>query len=181
MGGIITIDFRGDRLLGIETEAGALIPLRPLVLGMGLDWSSQRKRIKRDAILAGAVVMMTTGSDPEAMCLPLDLVPGFLFRIDASRVDEAVRGKVLDYQRHCFGVLAQALVRPRQDAPALVAEPTDVVPLDIARRLVTEARHTFDRQASRELWFKLRLPTVPAMQSAPRQGGLFTYTAERRP
>ena len=152
MASIITIDFHGDRLLGIEDERGPYIPLRPLVLGMGLDWSAQRKRVRRDPILS-----------------------------DASRVDEAVRDKVIEYQRHCFGVLAQAFLRPASNIPGQnnTCEPADVLPVDIARRLVTEARHTFDRQAGRELWFKLKLPIVPAMHAPIGQGNLFTYTAAR--
>ena len=181
MSNILNIDFHGDRLLGIDLDGGALIPLRPLVLGIGLDWSAQLKRVKRDPILAEAVVMMAMGADPEGVCLPLDLVPGFLFRIDASRVNEAVRGKVLDYQRYCFAVLAKAFLRPdvAVNNAATRPESTDVMPVDIARRLVTECRHTFDRQAGRELWLRLGLPTVPAMHMPPRQGNLFTYTASR--
>ena len=180
MGKLIDIDFHGDRLLGIETETGALIPLRPLVLGMGLNWSGQLQRVRRDPILSEAVCVTHTGPDPEAVCLPLDLVPGFLFRIDATRVNEAVRDKVLDYQRHCFGVLAKAFLRPDNLPPRQVHAPTEALPYDLARRLVTEARHTFDRQAGRELWFRLGLPVVPAMQAGPWQGSLFTYQAEKR-
>ena len=184
MGKLIDIDFHGDRLLGIETEAGALIPLRPLVLGMGLDWSGQLQRVRRHALLGPVVVMTPTTASPagdkDGACLPLDLVPGFLFTIDAKRVHEAVRGKVLDYQRHCFAVLAKAFLRPEMPAPKAFAAPTEALPYDLARRLVTEARHTFDRQAGRELWFRLGLPVVPAMQAGPWQGSLFTYQAEKR-
>ena len=178
MGIVRTIDFHGDQLLGFEDDRGIYIALRPMVLGMGLDWSAQLKRIKRDPLLAGAVAMMaTTGSpagDKEGVCLPIDLVPGFLFKIDASRVDEAVRPKVLEYQRSAFMVLARAFLRPDRAAD-IIEMPTEAVPLDIARKLVTEARHTFDHQSARELWFRLQLPIVPAMRAGPAQGSLFTY------
>jgi hypothetical protein len=50
---------------------------------------------------------------------------------------------------------------------------------ELARRLVTEARHSFDRHAARELWFRLGLPITPSMVRPPAQGVLFSYTAER--
>lgn len=46
------------------------------------------------------------GGDQQAVCLKMDLVNGWLFTIDSSRIkDEAVREKVLLYQRECYGVL----------------------------------------------------------------------------
>ncbi len=178
MGNIITIDFHGDPLLGFENERGIYIALRPMVTGMGLDWSAQLKRIKRDPTMADAVVMMATTASPagdkEGVCLPLDLVPGFLFKIDASRVDETIRGKVLEYQRSAFTVLARAFLKPERPAEVIGA-PADVMPADLARRLVTEARMSFDHQSARQLWFKLGLPIVPAMRAAPFQASLFGY------
>lgn len=40
-------------------------------------------------------------------------------------------------------------------------------------RMVTEARHTFGERAAAQLWFKLHLPTVTAMQEDRLQSDLF--------
>ena len=190
MGSTITIDFHGDPLAAILDDRGTFVPLRPLVVGMGLDWGSQLQRVKRSAILGPAVVMttttpvaMTATPEPAAVCLPLDLVPGFLFTIDASRVADAVRPKVLDYQRECFRVLAEACLRPREPARTGRGEilpPSPITTADprVCLRMVTEARHVFGIQPARELWFSLGLPTTPAMMAPPRQGDLFTYRRE---
>ena len=46
------------------------------------------------------------GGDQEAVCLKLDLINGWLFTIDTSRIkDDTVRQKVLTYQRECYRVL----------------------------------------------------------------------------
>ena len=159
---ILNIEFRGDRLLGIQVEAGAIIPLKPLVQGMGLDWPSQFKRLRRDPILSPAIVMMTMGSDPEAVCLPLDLVPGFLFRIDSTRVAVAVRGKVLAYQRECYGVLSRAFARPREPEPAPpAAQPIAEMPPGEDRKLVDSAYRVFGAVSAREVWFATGLIRNP--------------------
>lgn len=176
MGNIVTIEFHGDRLLGIETERGAFVPLRPLVQGMGLDWSAQLQRLKRDPILSEAVVMITTGSDPEGVCLPLDLVPGFLFRIDAARVAVAVRGKVLHYQRECYSALARAFTTPRPSPKVGRADgPNAEMPTAEARKLVAEARSTFGVMAAREVWFSTGLPRTPSMYEQRKQLALFPH------
>jgi hypothetical protein len=40
-------------------------------------------------------------------------------------------------------------------------------------RLVSEARQTFGTRSAAQLWMRLGLPMVPAMQPPPRQGELF--------
>ena len=183
MPNIVTIDFHGDPLHGIETERGAFVFLRPIVERLGLDWSAQLKRIKRDPTLREGVAIMATTPDlggKDAVFLRLDLFHGWLFTVDSARVKAPLRDQLVTYQRECYAVLARAFARPDNLPPRQVQEPTESLPYDLARRLVTEARHTFDRQAGRELWFRLGLPVVPAMMAPPRQGSLFTYQAEKR-
>ena len=180
MGNIRTIDFHGDPLLGFQDERGVFIALRPMVQGMGLNWSGQLQRIKRDQILSEAVCVMHTGSDTEGVCLPLDLVPGFLFRIDTNRIaNAAVRAKVLDYQRSCFAVLASAFLG-RSEPPPAIASPAIEVPTGAARKLVSECRQTFGVLPARELWFSLGLPRVPSMHDRSDQFSLFSGEWQRQ-
>ncbi len=60
------VDFYGDivyaALLDIAGEEHIYVPLRPICEGLGLDWRSQRHRIRRDDILSDVVqgvVIMT--------------------------------------------------------------------------------------------------------------------------
>ena len=80
MGNIVTVEFHGDQLLGFEDGRGVFVALKPIVEGMGIDWSSQHKRLQRDPILSEGMVIMTIpfgrGGAQEAVCLPLDLVHG---------------------------------------------------------------------------------------------------------
>lgn len=51
-------------------------------------------------------VFPSAGGSQETFCLRLDLVHGWLFTIDESRVkDEETRQRVLSYKRECYAVL----------------------------------------------------------------------------
>lgn len=111
MGKIITVDFRQDTLFAVERDDGVFIAVTPICDALGLDAKRQRDRIQRDVILSEGGAMMalpSAGGMQETFCLRLDLVHGWLFTIDDSRVkDDTVRQKVLSYKRECYGVLFQ--------------------------------------------------------------------------
>ena len=181
MGSIITVDFHGDQLLGFEDGRGTFVALKPIVEGMGLDWSSQHKRLQRDPILSERdghddhpfrARRVAGGRLPAAR--PRARVA--LHRRSARIAAETTRDKVVTYQRECYRVLARAFSQP---AEANAARPAaDPVAHDQARKLVTEARLLFGDLAGRQLWLKLGLPLVPAMAGAPVQLGFFAADAE---
>lgn len=187
MGQIITVNFRGDQLYGFENDDGTFVALKPIVESMGMDWSAQYRRAQRDPILSEGIAIMATpfgrGGDQEAVCLKLELVNGWLFTIDTARIkDDAVRERVLLYQRECYTVLHKHFYgRSTADRHAAIeGTPNTEEPMQVKRSLVTEARQTFGCQSARELWFKLGMPTVPSMYADDRQGDFFTYTAIKR-
>lgn len=187
MGQIITVNFRGDDLYGFENDDGTFVALKPIVENMGMDWSAQYRRTQRDPILSEGIAMMATpfgrGGDQQAVCLKLDLVNGWLFTIDSSRVkDEAVRDRVLLYQRECYGVLHKHFYgrSTAERRETIDGKPSTEEPMQTKRSLVTEARQTFGPQVARELWFKLSMPTTPGMYADESQGDFFTYTAIKR-
>ncbi len=94
-----------------EHEYRIYVPLRPLCRNLGIQWSAQRKRLYRDPILAKGVVMMDTpsaGGDQQTLALRLELLPGWLFGIETSRMDDEVRKEKVDrYREECFRVLWQ--------------------------------------------------------------------------
>ena len=172
---------------GFENDDGTFMALKPIVESMGLDWSAQFRRVKRDPILSEGIAIMATpfgrGGDQEATCLKLELVNGWLFTIDTARItNEQVREKVILYQRECYSVLHKHFygrATGERQSP-FASEPTTEEPMQSRRSLVTETRQSFGIQAAREMWFKLGLPTVPAMFADPDQASLFTYTAVKK-
>lgn len=117
------VDFYGDDIIAVladvHGEERVYIPIRPICTYLGLSWSGQSERIKRDIVLSqetqGVRVTRTPGSDAtraggsqDMLCLPLDFINGWLFGINAARVKEEHREKVVRYQRECYRILADA-------------------------------------------------------------------------
>ena len=189
MGTITTVNFRNDTLFAVERDDGIWVAVTPICQSLGIDAQKQRKRIAEDPILAEGVcqaVVPSAGGQQETTCIRLDLVNGWLFGINDKLVkDEETRQRVLAYKRECYAVLHRHFYGRSIDqrVTGLVeppGEPRTEEPTQVRRQLVTEARHTHSIQAARELWFKLGLPTTPAMYADSRQGEFFYYTAIRR-
>src|SRR5690349_2590052 len=106
------VDFYGDSVPAMQVADGTIyIPLRPICDQLDLSWRAQRVRLSRDPILSANLhlaVMITPGGPQEMLCLPLKLLPGFLFGIQASRVRPELQAKILRYQVDCYEVLWNA-------------------------------------------------------------------------
>lgn len=182
MANIVTVDFRGDTLFGFQEGEDTFVGLKPIVEAIGVDWSGQLQRIKRDAILSEGMVVMPTpfgrGAGQEAVCLKLELLNGWLFTIQTDRIkDEAVREKVITYQRECYRVLHDHFSGKKKARDGLMAEDEVSESEGTRLRMVTEGRQTFGTQAAAQLWFQLGLPVVPAMIDHNRQPTLFDLGA----
>lgn len=156
------------------------VALKPICDSLGVNWSGQFSRIKDDPVLSEGVCvvqMPSPGGVQETTCLKFEMVNGWLFKIDPRRVkDDEARAKLITYQRECHQVLFEHFYGKRQKAmPVLDDEPQENEGVKI--RLVNESRQVFGTQAAAQLWFKLGLPTVPAMLHDPRQITLFDYSA----
>jgi hypothetical protein len=63
---LATITFHGTALLAVrgETPAETLVAMKPVVEGMGLDWSTQRRKVIEYPVVGTCMVNLTMG--PEA-------------------------------------------------------------------------------------------------------------------
>lgn len=71
--------------------------MKPIVEGMGLDWDNQRRNIKNDSNLSeGAVTITvpTAGGNQAMICLPLDMIAGWLFTINPKQYMNDWRGRI---------------------------------------------------------------------------------------
>jgi hypothetical protein len=157
----------------VRAHAHLGIAVKPICVAMGLDWSSQHKRLQRDPVLFKGMVIMTipfgAGGPQDMVCMELEFIHGWLFRIDSTRVkDDAIRERVQDFQRECYRVLFNYF---SGDRDKLVKEANDSESLSL--RMVTEARHVWGDRAAAQLWERRGLPKVPAMDEAFRQMSLF--------
>ena len=87
------------------------------------------------------------GGPVDTLCLPLDVIPGWLIGIQPSRVRDDIRPKLIRYRRECFRVLWDAFrhdILPQLD-PTLAPSAADLTPAerDLAR---TEMLYSLARQ-----------------------------------
>lgn len=104
-----TIQFYGQSLITIEQDGKYYVAMRPICNNIGLDWTGQFSRIKRDEVLNSTVVIITTVADDnkkrEMLCLPIEYLNGWLFGIDIKRVRPEIRDILIRYKKECYQVL----------------------------------------------------------------------------
>jgi hypothetical protein len=107
------VNFYGDQitvaLVGEAGEDEPYVPLRTLTEYLGLEWSSQYRRVQRDSVLTRSIRTLTVhGADGklrEMVCLPLDKLPGWLFGITVNKIRAELAPKLERYREECFKVL----------------------------------------------------------------------------
>lgn len=171
MTAIEKVDFNGDTILTTRRDDVVYVAIKPIVDRLGLDWRSQQHRIDRDEVLSQGKVVMTLpspGGSQDAICLPLQFLPGFLFGIETGRIpDPYVRAAALAYKRECHDALYRHFFG-RQPEPDL-----DWSEVEPKIRMVRETRLTLGARQARTMWRMLGLPCfdeVPAPAAAPAEG-----------
>ncbi len=177
-----TVDFYGDGIPVAQTPDGGLyVALRPITDHLGLAFGSQRNRALRDRVMAPRMrpILMTAadGRQRELLCLPLDLLPGFLFGVTTGRVRPALVDKIDRYRADCFRVLWETF---RGDVTAETAPgggETVVSGAALALEIATAVRHL----AQNQLEIEGRLADVAGRQDvmADYLRGFITQTNQR--
>jgi len=167
------VDFYGDGIPVAATPDGEpYVALRPITDHLGLDPRSQRRRAQVDPVIAPRLRTLTLtaadGRRRDLLCLPLDLLPGYLFGIDTRRVKPALVDKLNRYRSDCFRVLWEAfrgeawvmrdVVVP--STPADTAEP-GVSGAALALEIATAVQHL----ARQQLDMEQRLADVAGTQT----------------
>ena len=88
-----------------------LLVMKPICDALSLDWHSQHRNISDDPVLNSVVrKIRTTGADGknyEMVCIPLDYLNGWLFKISANRYKGERRELIIRYQKECYRTLAE--------------------------------------------------------------------------
>lgn len=103
------VKFHDDTLCVIEDEGDRYVAMKPICAMLDLKWHAQRELIMRDPVLSSVIRMIrTTGFDGKSyqmVCLPLEYLNGWLFKLDVSRYEGDRREKIIEYQTECYQVL----------------------------------------------------------------------------
>lgn len=105
---MIAVPFHTDTVWATERNGDVLVAVKPICESLGLAWNGQHKRLTTTAVLAKGISVMeipSPGGPQKTVCLPLKLLPGWLFGVDAKRVRPEIRAKIERYQAECYEVL----------------------------------------------------------------------------
>jgi hypothetical protein len=111
-----TIDFYGDDLVAVrDHEDMVWVPVRRICEALGVSERGQMERIQRDPVLSeemrSARVTLADGRTFEMACLPLKYIRAWLFGINANRVKEEIRDKLIQYQREVIEIIDRHFAR----------------------------------------------------------------------
>ncbi|WP_209434483.1 phage antirepressor N-terminal domain-containing protein, partial [Gallibacterium genomosp. 1] len=120
-----TIQFHNQSLVTFEQNGTHYTAMKPICENIGLDWTAQAQRLKRDEILNSTMVIITIvaedGKKREMLCLPIQYLNGWLFGIDVKRVKPEIRETLITYKRECYQALFDYWNKPKQQ-PLPLAE-----------------------------------------------------------
>lgn len=161
---LLPVEFHGATLTLADFNGEPYVAMRSLVEAMGLDWTTQRQKIKARYGAVGGISpstgsdgsvvreIMTTGSDGKSYrmtCLPLRKLAGWLMTIHPNKVRPDLRERIIAYQNTCDDVLwshwtqgqaARATVHlPTEPAPV---PPTDPLADPKVRAAINRRAHT---------------------------------------
>jgi hypothetical protein len=161
-------------ILIVNHGSKEMVPVRPICEALGIDFSAQLQRLKRDLILGSTMVTITTvGADEknrEMIVLPMKFVFGWLFTIDANQVKKESREAVLRYQMECYDALYNHFTsysefvnyREAEIETALDAFDEARAGFNMAKNRMKEAREQFD--VKRKLSYSEYLATRSQLQ-----------------
>ena len=119
MSNIQTINFNNQQILTVEKDGIKYVAVKPICENLGLAWAAQFVKIKENQILSEGVSIIEIPSDggiQETICLPIDMINGWLFTINPNKVSEEIRPLVIYYQKECYRALFEFWNKPKEFA-----------------------------------------------------------------
>lgn len=108
---ITTIPFHGANILvsAGDTPETTMVAMKPVVEGMGLDWSYQSRKLNEHPVLSKGVAIIaipSSGGVQDALALPLNRLHFWLATLQPNKIkDTDVRDRVIVYQTEAADVL----------------------------------------------------------------------------
>lgn len=101
------VQFHGQPIITAMVAGVAYVAMRPIVEGIGVDWSGQMAKLKTQREKYGCRDISTPskGGIQKMLCIPLRKLNGWLFTINPEKVRADIRDKLIQYQEECFTVL----------------------------------------------------------------------------
>ncbi len=100
------VPFQGGVVYMVKHENKPYVPMKPVVEGMGLAWQPQIQKLKNTERFNHVVIpLQTMGGVQKMLCIPLNMLNGWLFSVNPEKVKPELRDQVILYQQESFQVL----------------------------------------------------------------------------
>ena len=148
------VQFYGDELIAVQMQDSGTIfvPLARLCENLGIERKRQAQRLREHPVLGTgfqSIAIDTGGGTQETQCLRIDLIPLWLSGVNANRVNEAVREKLIRYQAEVATVLWQAFKHDIVPAGLETSQP-DLSGAQMAYEIATAVQHLARQQIELE-------------------------------
>ena len=97
--------FLGQEITLVDHNGVAYVAMREVVMGIGLDWKVQHRKLTSQFDKFSCGHMTTTGKDGkkyEMLCIPIKKLNGWLFRLNPNKVRTDLKQRLEEYQEECF-------------------------------------------------------------------------------
>lgn len=173
-----TIQFHNQTLITFEQNNVQYVAMRPICENIGLAWSSQLQRIKRDEVLNSTVFIINTvaedDKDREMICLPIDYLNGWLFGIDIKRVKPEIRELLITYKKECYKALADYWIKGKAERIQPNPPFADIRADEEALNIIVNLFHSLN--GAYEMGEKLRTSARHIAQNIDQElGGYYLY------
>ena len=104
-----TVNFHNQTLTTLEKDGVQYVAMKPICDNIGLHWEGQRQRIERKEVLNSVACMIKVtandGKKYETLCLPIEVLNGWLMGVDENRVKPEIKDTLVMYQKECYKAL----------------------------------------------------------------------------
>ncbi len=148
------INFDGDPIGILVKDNQPFFSVPFICNAMGLDIESQRQLIERDLVLSSTSCIIQgvarDGRQREMLCLPLEYLNGWLFKINPSRYTDYTKEKIIQYQKECYRVLHDHFFPASKELPPAKTKTDQLKQMLMEKRLqsgLVKVDLTMEKQA----------------------------------
>lgn len=136
----------------VSTSDGIMVAIRPICTALGIDWSSQMKKIKADNVFSQNIRLMKStskdGKRYKMICAPVKLIMSWILSINPKNVKKQSKSKVMRHRDECYNVLSvfYECNRPKIDREQQIE--TEIKEVQKQLRALEKQRLELDRKES---------------------------------
>ncbi|AHG75439.1 hypothetical protein X808_9160 [Mannheimia varigena USDA-ARS-USMARC-1296] len=106
--------FLGQEITLVEHNGVAYVAMREIVEGIGLDWSSQCRKLSKWKSKFKCKFLNTIGRDGKTykmLCMPVENIYGWLLCVNPNKVNKNLKDWLEDYQEESFSALENIFLK----------------------------------------------------------------------